>query len=82
MKTEHLTIREAMVETVASERGEQALSRRALCDRAGLSNSVLQHFEDRDRDIYLTTLFKVAKALGKPLWQMVRDAERRMGEDS
>lgn len=77
-----LGIRKAMVEVVAAERERQGLSRRALCERAGISNSVVQHFEDMGRDVRFTTLAQLAKGLGMPLWTLVREAEDALSAEA
>ena len=62
---------------VRSARNQLGLSQERLADMAGLDRTYISGLERGTRNPTLTSQRRIAEALGRPLSELIRDAEER-----
>lgn len=65
----------AFASALRRARLERGLSQEALADAAGVHPTYLSRVETRKITPTIGVCFRIAKALGRPLWILVREAE-------
>lgn len=67
---------QAVAIAIASQRGWLGLSRSAIAQRAGVHHNTVVSAENKQTDIYLGTLEKIAHGLGITIGELLELAER------
>lgn len=67
----------ALGDAVRALRHDRGLSQETLGDLAGLSSNYIGDVERGERNISVRAIWRVAKALGMPASELLREAERR-----
>lgn len=57
---------------IARIRKEKGMTQMELADKAGIHRAYIGHIERGEKNLSLSTLQKIAKALDKEIWELIK----------
>lgn len=68
-----MTLEEKLGKTIMLRRRKQLISQEDFARKAGINRSYMSHIENGKRDVSITIIEKIAKALGVTLAELFRE---------
>jgi transcriptional regulator with XRE-family HTH domain len=75
---ESLTFTTGFIAVLKEKRKEQGISHLKLAEACGLSRAAIGHIESGKRIPTIATCYKIAKALGFKLSEVIKEAEKNL----